>query len=150
MNTMRIRKTLFAALVGLSSCAPMMTDVDQMRNVTDDIRIENEAHLDNTRAASTLSAVQQETARHEGVTDSLMSNVDATMVSMSAHCFGTGVTDLRTMHVELDGEMAQHADIMAAAVDLAAARAEVERHGGLVAATMSAMDGAMGRMSCTP
>ena len=74
-----------------------------MRNLTDDIRIESGAHVASAWAAGTVAAMRTETERHEGVMDGIMSNVDAAMVTM-------GVTDLRLMHDELDGEMSAHVE----------------------------------------
>ena len=147
---MRMRTMFVIAIFGLSGCGTsMMGDLDNMRNLVDEGRAENLAHLDASRTASTMPMMQSEMSRHTGAMSSMMRDYDGTMAGMESHCSGAGMADMRTMHDGVDGEMAQHSATMGSMTDLAAARAEVERHAKAMTSMMDGMDGAMSKMSCS-
>jgi hypothetical protein len=146
---MRIHCVLAATLFGFSACeATMMEDGDRMRSLLDDARAEDSVHLSVTQTTTTMPAMHSEMDRHTSVMSGMMEDIDATMTSMEAHCGGSGLNDVRTMDGALAGEMAQHSSTMQSILDLAAARAEIDRHVHAMASMMDDMDGAMGRMSC--
>jgi hypothetical protein len=147
---MRIHGALATTLLfGLSACAAtMMEDRDRMRSLLDDARAEGSLHLSVTQTTTTMPAMRSEMDRHTSVMSGMMEDIDATMTSMEARCHGNGLSDMRMMDEALGGEMAQHSSTMPSILDLAAARAEVERHVQAMASMMNGMDGATGRMSC--
>ncbi len=138
-----------ALAIGLGAChSTMMNDVEAMRGYLDDTRRETNRHLDAARSARTMQDLRGEMDRHRDGMTPMMFDIDATMDGMTSHCDGTGLDDMRAMHGELDGEMAQHASVIDAILDLDGAVAEVERHASTMMMTMEGMDGAMERMRC--
>ncbi len=142
-------KIILAAAISLGAChSAMMNDVDAMRGYVDDTRRETTRHLDATRSTQTMADLWDEMILHADGMRPMMFDMDATMDGMISHCDGGDLDDMRAMHGELDGEMAQHATAVDAIVDLDAAVAETERHAGAMMVTMDGMDGAMERMRC--
>lgn len=142
-------RIILAAAIGLGACHPaMMTDIEAMRGYIDDTRRETNRHLDAARAAGTLDEMRAEMARHREDMVPMMFDLDATMDGMTSHCDGAGLDDMRAMHGELDGEMAQHRSAVNTIDDLDAAVVETERHAGSMMAAMEGMDGAMEQMRC--
>ena len=138
-----------AMTIGLGAChSSMMNDVEAMRGYLDDARRETNRHLDAARSAGTMQDLRGEMDRHRDGMAPMMVDIDATMDGMMSHCDGTGLDDMRAMHGELDGEMAQHASAIDAILDLDGAVAEVDRHASTMMMTMEGMDGAMERMRC--
>ncbi len=150
---MRLLKLGFAAVgfaFALAGCGiGMMSDVEQMRTIVDDARVEGATHRAAALAIETMPEMQLEMTRHARVTTGMMSDLAAGMDGMAAHCRGSGMGEMRAMHGDLDGEMAEHAAAMASQADMAAAHAEVERHVEATNAMMETMEGAMGRMTCS-
>ena len=138
-----------AMSIGLGACHPaMMNDLEAMRGYIDDTRRETNRHLDAARAARTMEEMRAEMNRHRDGMTPMMIDIDTTMDGMTSHCDGAGLDDMRAMHGELDGEMAQHASAIDAITDPAAAVVETERHASTMMATMDGMDGAMEQMRC--
>jgi hypothetical protein len=135
-------------LVAFGACHAAMDDMNSMRGYIDDTRRETTRHLDAARAALTMQDMRSEMAQHRDGMTPMMGDIDVTMDSMMSHCDGGGLGDMRAMHGELDGEMAQHLAMMDASLELPAAQAEVERHGATMMTMMDGMNGAMTRMSC--
>ena len=134
-------------LLALSACHAAMDDMNAMRGYVEDTRRETTRHLEAARAAVTLQDMRDEMDRHRDGMTPMMADIDLTMDSMTSHCGGDGVGEMRTMHGELDGEMAQHLSAMEA-VELSAQLVEVERHAATMMTMMDGMDGAMAGMSC--
>lgn len=135
-------------LIGLGACHVAMDDMSLMGGYIDDARRETTRHLDAARAAVTMEEMRSEMVGHRDGMTAMMGDVDATMDSMMSHCDGGGLSDMRAMHGELDGEMAKHLAMMDASLELPAAQAEVERHVATTMTMMDGMNGAMTRMSC--
>ena len=142
-------KITLAAAISLGAChSAMMNDVDAMRGYVDDTRRETNRHLDATRSTQTMADLWDEMILHADVMRPMMFDMDATMDGMISHCDGGGLDDMRAMHGELDGEMAQHLAMMDASLELPTALGEVERHAATMMTMMDGMNGAMTRMSC--
>lgn len=139
----------FGISLALAGCGiGMMSDVELMRAVVDDGRVETAVHRQAAVAAATLPEMQIEMIRHARVTAGMMNDLADGMDGMATHCQGSGMGEMRAMHGDLDGEMARHAAAMASLADLGASRAEVERHAEAANVMMGAMDDAMERMTC--
>jgi hypothetical protein len=136
---------LCAALIG---CHSSMDDMNSMRSSIDDTRRETIRHLDTARAATTMQDVRDEMDVHRNGMTPMMADMDVTMDSMTTHCDGLGLGEMRAMHGELEGEMTQHLSMTEASAELATAQGEVERHAATMLAMMDGMDGAMGNMHC--
>lgn len=136
-------KITLALAVGLGACHSSMMNVDEMRGYVDDTRRETNRHLHAIRISSTLDGVDTEMSRHRDDMRAMMLGLDATMADMRSHCAGGGLDEMRAMHGDLDGEMAQHLSAMNAIADLHVAVVETERHAGAMMATMDGMEGAM-------
>jgi len=138
-----------AITIGLVACHPaMMSDLESIRDYIDDTRRETNRHLDAARAARTMQDMQREMIQHRDGMAPVMFDIDVGMDGMTSHCDGAGLADMQAMHNELDGEMAQHASLMDAIIELPGAVVETERHVSMMIATMDGMDGAMERMHC--
>jgi hypothetical protein len=137
---------LCAVLIGCHSS--MDDDMNSMRSHIDDTRRETIGHLDVTRTATTMEHMRAEMDRHRNQMAPTMADMDSTMESMTTHCDGLGLGKMRAMHGELESEVTQHFSAIEANAELAAVKAEVERHGEAMLAMMDGMDGAMGNMHC--
>lgn len=135
-------------VLGFGGCHASMDDMSSMRGYVEDTRRETTRHLDAARAALTTKDMRDEMDRHRDGMTPMMADIDMAMDGMVGHCGGDGVGEMRTMHGELDGEMAQHLAAMNASLEVSAALAEVERHAATMMTMMDGMDGAMSRMSC--
>lgn len=143
-----LRITL-AIAIGLGAChSAMMNDTEAMRGYIEDTRRETNRHLDAARAARTMEDMRAEMNRHRDGMTPMMSDIDMAMEGMARHCGGDGLDDMRAMHGDLDGEMAQHASAIDAITNPAAGVVETERHATTMMATMEGMDGAMEQMRC--
>ena len=141
-------KTSLLVCAALIGCHSSMDDMNSMRSYIDDTRRETNRHLDAARAATTMEHMRDEMDKHRSGMTPMMADMDVTMDSMTTHCDGLGLGEMRAMHGELDGEMTQHLSTMDASSELAAARAEVERHAASMMSMMDGMDGAIGKMQC--
>lgn len=142
-------KTLLSLLLfGLVACHSGMDDMNNMRSYIADTRRETNRHLDAARAAPTMDDMRAEMDQHRSGMTPMMADIDMTMDSMTSHCDGLGLGEMRAMHGELDGEMTQHLSTMDASTEIGAATVEVERHAAAMLSMMDGMDGAMGHMTC--
>jgi hypothetical protein len=132
----------------LIACHSSMDDMSSMRGYIDDTRRETIRHLDAARAVTTMEHMRAEMDRHRNETMPMMADMDSTMDSMTTHCDGLGLDEMRAMHGDFEGEMTNHQSTIEANTDLAAAQAEVERHGVTMLAMMDGMEGAMESMHC--
>lgn len=145
---MKIATWIVVAALGAAGCDnSMMSEGDQMRSMIDDARLENDAHLASTEAATTLAQVRDEMGRHDGAMSDMMDTMDDAMDGMS-HCAGPGMRDLRDMHEGMLGELDQHGAAMDQAADLDASAAEASRHAASMHDLLDGMDAATGRMGC--
>lgn len=139
---------LLTAALAVTGCGgSMMSDADEMRSMVDDGRLENDTHVATIEAAASLGQMRDEMTRHERSMDSMMNMMSGAMGEMS-HCSGPGMQELRDMHVDMVGEMSEHAAGMGQATALDAAAAEVARHAGAMRSMFDRMDVASGRMGC--
>lgn len=145
---MRTLMMLCLVLLTGSGChTSMMNDPGAMRDLVDQARAENDTHLAAVGEALSLAAVATETARHDGRMEQIMGDMDDTMAGMS-HCTGAGMADMHGMMTGMTTEMDGHHTAMQDADDLAAARAEADRHAAAMTGMMDGMDGAMGHAGC--
>ena len=131
----------------VSSCHVAMTDGNAMRGYVEDTRRETARHVATSRAASTIAELAGEMGEHRARMQITMFDVDLTFDAMTTHCDGV-LDEMRTMHGELDGELAQHVVAMDAIAELAGAQLEIERHATAMMRALDGMDGALDRMRC--
>lgn len=141
-------KTTLLLLAALIGCHSSMDDMSSMRNYIEDTRRETDRHLGVARAATTMQHMRDEMDMHRSGMTPMMADMGMTIDSMTMHCDGLGLGEMRAMHGELDGEMTEHLSTMDASTELQTAKAEVERHAASMLAMMDGMDGAMGNMQC--
>lgn len=139
-------KTSLALLIGIGACHPAMDDMSSMRSLIEDTRSETSRHLAAARGTSSMPDLLAEHDRHRDRLTPMMVDIDIAMENMTSHCDGLG--EMRAMHGELDGEMAQHMATMQASAELPVAVAEVERHAATMMSMMDAMHGTMRNMNC--
>jgi hypothetical protein len=138
-----------AAAAALAACGSSMMDHEgAMRGHIEATEAEHQAHLDAGRTATTMPEMMAEMDRHQGQMGDMMGMMDGAMDDMMSHCRGSGMTAMMDHHDQMMGEMEHHAQAMGEATDLAAAHAELERHGEAMGAMFDQMHADTATMHC--
>ena len=136
-----------AGAAALLACGDsMMGGPSEMRNHLQDARVENQAHLEGARAATSMADMGAEMNRHGFRMDATMDAMERAMGDMM------GCVDMQAMmgmQGDMSDEMDAHGMTMAGAPDFATARGEVERHAAAMASMMDQMDTALRAMDCS-
>lgn len=143
---MQIHGVLFVVGAVLGGCGGMMTGAGGMHEAVADATTEDQAHASAAFAATTMSAMLDESTRHTSRMGEILDDMAADM-GMMRHC--SGVPEITALRDEMHAELDAHGETMRIMANLDGARTEVGHHVAVMGSMLHDMDSMLDGMRCS-